>query len=145
MTALTQTEPIEVLVLGELGAGLTADSGLPRLSANVTTGGTGQDAFDLISRQGRHAGTSRPALILLDLDEHAEQGWALLHQIKGDARFRRIPIIVLGADNSPAERARAYDLQANCYVPRPEDERHLGLLITRIEDFWLSRARLPAG
>jgi CheY-like chemotaxis protein len=142
---LTQTEPIEVLVLGELGDGLTAGGALPRLSANVTTAGTGQDAFDQIRRQGRHAASYRPALILLDLDEHAEQGLSLLHQIKGDAQFRRIPIIVLGAADSPAERARAYDLQANCYLPRPEDERHLGLLITRIEEFWLTRARLPAG
>lgn len=144
MSPATRTEPLELLVLGNAGTGLTS-AGAPRtaLTANVTFAANRPTALALLRKQGRHSGARRPALILLDLDGHGEQGWTLLHQVKEDPQLKRIPIIVLGATNSREERARAYDLRANCYLPRQEDG-DLSLLFERIEDFWLTRARLPA-
>ena len=144
MTAPTQTEALELLILGS--AGLTPDaSRFAQLSANVTINGNRPNALTLVRKQGRHARAPRPALILLDLDGYGEQGWALLREIKGDPQLRRIPVIVLGASNSGQERARAYDLHANSYLPRREDEASLAALLGQIEDFWLTKVRLPAG
>lgn len=146
MTPATRTEAHEVLVLGRAGAGLTSEGALSaRLSANVTIAGNRSSALALLRKQGRHTDARRPALILLDLDGHGEQGWTLLREIKGDPRLRRIPVIVLGAANSSEETARAYDLHANCYLPRLEGEDRLKLLFERIEEFWLARVRLPGG
>jgi len=146
VTPATQTEPLELLVLGNAGTGFTSAGAPPSvLSANVTVTATRPSALALLRKQGRHAGARRPALILLDLDGHGEQGWTLLHEVKADPQLKRIPVIVLGVANSAEERARAYDLHANCYLARPEDEGSLGLLLERIGDFWLARVRLPAG
>ncbi len=146
MTPATRTEALELLVLGNAGAGLTSNRALPaRLSANVTIGGKRPNALALLRKQGHNATAKRPALILLDLDGHGEQGWTLLHEIKGDPQLRRIPVIVLGAANSGEERARAYDLHANCYLQRPENKERLGVLLDRIEGFWFMRVRLPVG
>jgi CheY-like chemotaxis protein len=144
VTAPAQTQALELLILG--GAGLTPDaSRFAKLSANVTITGIRPNALALLRKQGRHARAPRPALILLDLGRCGEQGWALLREIKGDPQLRRIPVIVLGASNSGQERARAYDLHANSYLPRPRDEARLGALLEQIEDFWLTKVRLPAG
>jgi len=144
VTAPTQTEALELLILGD--ASLAPDASLfAKLSANVTITGIRSNALTLLRKQGRYARAQRPALILLDLDGYGEQGWALLREIKGDPQLRRIPVIVLGASNSGQERARAYDLHANSYLPRPEDEARLGALLEQIEDFWLTKVRLPAG
>lgn len=144
MTAPTRTAALELLILG--GAGLTPDdSRFAKLSANVTINWNRPNALALVRKQGRHARAARPALILLDLDGYGERGWALLREIKGDPQLRRIPVIVLGPSNSGQERARAYDLHANSYLPRPEDEASLGALLKQIEDFWLTKVRLTAG
>ena len=144
MTAPTQTEALELLILG--GAGPTLDaSRFAKLPAKVTTTGIRSNAIALLRKQGRHVRGQRPALLLLDLDGYGEQGWALLREIKGDPQLRRIPVIVLSASNSGQERARAYDLHANSYLPRPDDEATLGALLEQIEGFWLTQVRLPAG
>ena len=146
MTPVTRTEAPELLVLGNADKGLMSNGSLPaRLSANVTIGANRPNALARLRKQGHNAAAKRPALILLDLEGHGEQGWALLHEIKADPQLRRIPVIVLGAANSGAERARAYDLHANCYLRRPEDKERLGVLLERIEDFWFMRVRLPGG
>jgi len=146
VTATTRTEALEMLVLVNAGTALTSNGALPAsLSANVIIGGNRPNALALLRKQGQNAAAKRPALILLDLDGHSEQGWTLLHEIKGDPQLRRIPVIVLGAVNSREERARAYDLHANCYLRRPEDKERLGVLLERIEDFWFMRVRLPVG
>lgn len=145
MTLATRTEPLDLLVLGNAGTGLMSDGALPGgLSATVTLAGNRPNALALLRKQGRHAAARRPALILVDLDGHGEQGWTMLREIKGDPQLRRIPVVILGAGNPVDEKARAYDLHANCYLPRPEDE-DLGVLLEAIEDFWLARVRLPAG
>jgi len=144
VTPVTRTEALELLVLGNPGTGLMSNGALPaRLSSNVTIGDNRPNALALLRKQGHNAASKRPALILLDLNGYGEQGWALLHEIKADPQLRRIPVIVLGATNSSAERARAYDLYANCYLRRPEDKERLGALLESIEDFWFMRVRLP--
>jgi two-component system, chemotaxis family, response regulator Rcp1 len=135
-----------MLVLGGIGTALMSDGALPNIqSANVMLAGNRADAVALLRKHGRHAGARRPALILLDVAAYGEQGWSLLREVKGDPQLMRIPVIVLGAANSREERARAYDLHANCYLPRPEDEKRLAFLLERIDDFWLTRVRLPGG
>jgi two-component system, chemotaxis family, response regulator Rcp1 len=142
VTSVTRTEALELLVLGNAGTGLTSNGALPaRLAATVTIGGNPSNALTRLRKQGHNAAAKR--LILLDLD--GEQGWGLLREIKADPQLRRIPVIVLGAANSSAERARAYDLHANCYLRRPEDKERLGALLESIEDFWFMRVRLPVG
>ena len=146
MTPATRTEPLEMLVLGNATTGLKSAGALHiGLSANVTTASNRPNALAMLRKQGRHAGARRPTLILLDLNVNGEQGWTLLREIKGDPQLSRIPVIVLGTESSSEERARAYGLRANCYLPRPEDEDRLAFLFERIEDFWLARVRLPAG
>jgi CheY-like chemotaxis protein len=117
---------------------------LSGFSANVTLAGSRPNALARLRREGRHAAARRPALVLLDLTE-GEQGWRLLSEIKEDPQLRRIPVIVLGPARRRDEKARAYRLRANSYLVCPEGPASLGDLIQKIEEFWLTKVKLPTG
>ena len=61
---------------------------------------------------------STPDLLFLDINLPGLSGLELLARIKGDARLRRIPVIMLTTSDSPADVARAYALGAGGYVSK---------------------------
>lgn len=104
----------------------------------------GQEALQLLRRIAPHAGATRPDLILLDLNLPRKDGRELLAEIKTDPLLRRIPVIVLTTSQADSDIQRAYDLNANCYVPKPADLDQFLKVVRCIDDFWLSVAKLPA-
>jgi CheY-like chemotaxis protein len=87
----------------------------------------------------------RPTAILLDGANHGDKAWEILHNLKSDPRLQRVPVIFVGASPSPDEKTRAYKEGANSYVAAPGEGTHVDSLLQRIEDFWLTRVRLPTG
>ena len=146
MIATTRTEaPLELLLVGGDSDAVTIAASLVNLSAKVRFARNRQSALALLRKQSNRASPGRPALILLDIGQQGEQGWTVLREIKGDRQLMRTPVMVLGATNSREERERAYDLRANSYLPGPSDEGRSAILFERIEEFWLSKVRLPVG
>ncbi|CAN5237882.1 response regulator [soil metagenome] len=86
----------------------------------------------------------RPDLILLDLNLPRKGGHEVLRELKGDPRFRRIPIIVLTTSDADDDITRSYDLSANCFVTKPANLDEFLDVMHCVEDFWLKIARLPA-
>ena len=62
----------------------------------------GEEALAMLRRQPPHQGSSRPNLVLLDLNLPRMDGRELLAQLKHDPELRRIPVVVL--TTSGAER-----------------------------------------
>ena len=56
---------------------------------------------------------------------------------------RRIPVVVLTSSQSDDDVLSVYNLQANCYVPKPADLERFLTVIRAIEHFWFTTARLP--
>ena len=67
----------------------------------------------------------------------------VLAEIKTDATLRRIPVVVLTSSQSDDDILSVYNLQANCYVPKPADLERFLTVIRSIEHFWFTTARLP--
>jgi CheY-like chemotaxis protein len=146
VTGATQTEPLGILVLGRSGANGSLGNKRPAdHSAAITYEASRPGALALLRGHGKRQRAPRPALVLVDLDCNSEDGWTLLRDIKGDPQLKRIPVIVVGASNSNDERSRAYQLHANSYLARLGDESQLNLLFEQIDQFWLTKVRLPAG
>lgn len=103
----------------------------------------GVEALDFLNRRGRFAGAPHPDMILLDLNLPKKDGREVLAEIKGDERFRRIPVIVLTTSSAEQDILSSYDLHANCYVTKPVDLDQFIGAIRQIEDFWLSVVKLP--
>jgi len=96
-----------------------------------------------LRRAGRHATAPTPDLILLDLNLPRKDGREVLEEIKSDARLRRIPVIVLTTSQDERDVRTSYDLQANCYVPKPIDYDHFASVIAAIDTFWFTIVTLP--
>jgi chemotaxis family two-component system response regulator Rcp1 len=103
----------------------------------------GEQAMAYLRNEGPYAQSPRPRLILLDLNMPRMDGRELLAEIKSERKFSRIPVMILSTSTDQEDIQRAYDLHANCYVPKPSDLDSLVQLSKVIERFWLNAALLP--
>jgi CheY-like chemotaxis protein len=105
--------------------------------------GDGVEAISFLRRTDGHEDAPRPDLILLDLNLPRRDGRSVLEDIKSDPDLRRIPVIVLSTSEATDDVVQSYDLHANAYVTKPVDFNEFVNVIRRIDDFFLSVARLP--
>ena len=114
------------------------------VSSHLNITRDGEQALAYLRREGPYSKSPRPAFILLDLNLPRKDGREVLEAIKQDEALRQIPVVILTTSTNPEDVRRAYDLHANCYVPKPLDIDKLVELGKALEDFWLSTVLLPA-
>jgi len=103
----------------------------------------GLEALAFLRRDGPHAGAPRPDLILLDLNLPKIDGCEVLAQIKEDDHLKMIPTLILTTSDSEDDITKCYQLQANCYLSKPVRLESFESLVRCINDFWLTRVKLP--
>ena len=103
----------------------------------------GVEAMLFLRRQGGHVDAPRPDLILLDLNMPKMDGRQVLAQIKTDESLKTIPTVILTTSDAEADIVNSYQLQANCYLTKPVQFDAFEALVKSINDFWLTRAKLP--
>ena len=104
----------------------------------------GVEALAFLRKEGVYGDAARPALILLDLNLAKKSGREVLAEMKNDPDLRRIPVVVFSTSGSEDDVLTAYGLHANCYIAKPKDMSQLIAVVRCIEEFWLTRVRLPA-
>jgi chemotaxis family two-component system response regulator Rcp1 len=117
------------------------ESGVP---ANLHVARDGEQAMQYLRREGEFRDSPRPQFVLLDLNLPRKDGCEVLAEIKSAADLRRIPVLILSTSTRHEDIQRAYDLHANCYIPKPPDLDKLVELGREIKAFWLCMAALPA-
>ncbi|HEU4740558.1 MAG TPA: response regulator [Meiothermus sp.] len=105
--------------------------------------GDGVEALAFLRRQGHYAQTSRPDIVLLDLNLPKKSGLEVLAELKEDPDLRRIPVIVLTTSQAEEDIVKSYHAHANAYVTKPVDFEKFIAVVRRFEDFWLAVVRLP--
>lgn len=103
----------------------------------------GVEAMAFLKQQEKHANAPRPDLILLDLNLPKMDGREVLAQIKGDDHLRTIPTVILTTSDAEADIVKSYQLRANCYLSKPVQLDAFENLVKSINDFWLTKAKLP--
>jgi len=103
----------------------------------------GVEAMEFLRNEGGHAESPRPDLILLDLNLPRMDGREVLALIKADADLKSIPTVILTTSEAEVDIAKSYDLQANCYLSKPVQLDSFESLVKSINDFWLTKAKLP--
>ena len=76
-------------------------------------------AMAFLHREPRFETSPRPSFILLDLNLPRKGGHEVLAEIKLDRDLRRIPVFILSTSTGCDDITNAYDLHANCYIPKP--------------------------
>jgi two-component system, chemotaxis family, response regulator Rcp1 len=103
----------------------------------------GVEAMAFLRQQGKYLGAPRPDLILLDLNLPKMDGREVLAHIKEDDDLKTIPTVILTTSDAEADIVKSYELQANCYLTKPVQLDAFESLVKSINDFWLTKARLP--
>lgn len=105
--------------------------------------GDGVSAMEYLRKEGEYADAPTPGLVLLDLNLPRMDGREVLQAVKEDVELRRIPVIVLTTSESEEDVLRSYALHANAYVTKPVDFDRFVEVVRRIDEFFVSVARLP--
>jgi len=113
------------------------------ISSHLNIVRDGEQALAFLRQEGTYSKSPRPAIVLLDLNLPRKDGREVLTEIKKDKALRQIPVVILSTSTAPEDVRRAYDLHANCYVPKPLDLEKLVQLGKSLEEFWLTTAILP--
>lgn len=86
-----------------------------------------------------------PALVVLDVKMPRLSGIEVLGAIRDDARFDRVPVVMMTSSDEPTDIEVCRRLGADAYVRKPVDfEEYLGL-VAEVAQFWLAHPRGSRG
>ena len=108
--------------------------------------GDGQQVMDFLLEEERRAGngSTRPMLLLLDLNMPVMDGYQVLERIRARERMHHIPVAVLTTTDDEREVNRCYALGCNVYLTKPVDYNHFSDAVRRLGLF-LSVVTVPEG
>ena len=100
----------------------------------------GAEAVDFLFADGAYEARrpdEQPQLILLDLKLPKLGGLEVLRRIRGDARTRFIPVVVLTTSTEQRDIVESYSLGANSYVQKPVDFNEFIDATRQLGTYWL--------
>jgi two-component system response regulator len=104
----------------------------------------GVEAIAFLHQEGKYSQMPRPDLILLDLHLPKKDGLGVLAEIRANSKFHNIPVIILTTSECQEDILNCYQLEANCYLTKPDNLDKFHQTVTFIKDFWLNFAKLPS-
>ena len=110
---------------------------------NLSVAANGEETLAFLRRQGKYAGASRPAMVLLDLNMPKKNGWEVLLEMKKDPQLDCIPVLILTTSGAEEDIVRGYKLHANAYITKPNSMDRWASIVKSIEEFWMHVAKLP--
>jgi len=106
----------------------------------------GAEALEILFGEGKfmdHEIDLLPAVVLLDLKLPKVSGIEVLRRIRGDARTRRLPVVVLTSSRQERDRDEVYDLGANSYICKPVDFEKFTEAVGSLGMYWVLLNELP--
>jgi CheY-like chemotaxis protein len=110
------------------------------LGCTIDAVADGQEALDYLFGEGAYQGRDaavQPQLVLLDLNLPRLGGLEVLRAMRGDARTRRVPVVVLSSSDEQRDIACSYDLGANSYVRKSVDFGKFVDEARQVGTYWL--------
>jgi len=116
------------------------------LANHVFIAHDGEEALDFLFCTGPHANRSfehPPKLVLLDLKMPKVDGMQVLRQIKGDARTKTIPVVLMTSSREERDMVSGYDLGVNSYIQKPVDFGEFRKAVKLLGLYWLVTNQPP--
>lgn len=105
----------------------------------------GVEALELLFGDGAGSAPVRPVVVLLDLKLPRVDGLQVLERIRGDARTRDLPVVVLTSSDEEEDRHRSYALHVNSYVRKPVDFDRFQAAVRQLGLYWTVLNEPPPG
>ncbi len=80
--------------------------------------------------------SSRPDLILLDVNLPKIDGMEVLKEVKADPLLKKIPVVVLTGSNRDADKLKSYELGCNSYIQKSSRFEEFVRVINKIVEYW---------
>ncbi|GJL55651.1 MAG: response regulator [Nitrospirales bacterium] len=114
-----------------------------KLSVELDVVSNGEQALLYLRREAHYAHTTRPDLVLLDINLPRKNGWEVLEAIKTHAQLKSLPVTMLTTSSEDPDIQRSYDLGANSYVTKPIGIEEFRRVVQAIQDFWFTIVKFP--
>ena len=108
--------------------------------------GDGAEAIDYLWGVDDYADRQQfplPTLILMDLKMPRVDGFEFLAWLRREPGVRSIPVVVLSSSNLPVDVQRAYELGANSFVVKAQDNAGLPDMLRTLASYWLEVCETP--
>ena len=99
--------------------------------------GDGDEAISFLHRRGKYGDAPAPDLVILDLNLPGKDGRMVLKELKSDALFCKIPIVVFTTSQASADITSSYELGANCYIQKPVDFDQFRGTVKSVGMYWM--------
>jgi len=98
----------------------------------------GVEVLDFLYRRGAFADRPDecPAVLLLDIKMPRMDGLEVLRTLREDAKFRKLPVVILSSSREENDLARSWDLGVNAYVVKPVDVEQFFVAVRTLGQFW---------
>lgn len=100
----------------------------------------GAEALEFVFCEGQYANRqvdNVPKVILLDLKLPKIDGLEVLKRIKGDARTKNIPVVVLTSSREQQDVVESYKLGVNSYIVKPVNFERFVEAVQSLGMYWL--------
>jgi len=111
-----------------------------KLANSIHIAEDGQQALDFVFCRGAYSGrtfATPPKVIFLDLKMPKVDGIDVLRAIRGDARTKAIPVVILTSSKEQRDIVEGYKLGVNAYIQKPVDFEEFRRVIEQVGMFWL--------
>jgi CheY-like chemotaxis protein len=105
----------------------------------------GVEVIEYLRCEGKFSGRNdgNPAFILLDIKMPRLDGIEVLTIIRGDAKLKMIPVVILTSSREEQDLIRSYNLGVNAYVVKPVDFTEFIAAVKQIGVFWAILNEVP--
>jgi CheY-like chemotaxis protein len=109
-----------------------------KLANEVVTVRDGAEALDYLYSRGAFANRvpGAPGVVLLDLKLPKVDGIEVLRTVKGDARLKTIPVVVVTSSREERDLVRSYQLGVNSFVVKPVDFAEFTEAVKQLGLYW---------
>ncbi|HEX2123012.1 MAG TPA: response regulator [Thermoanaerobaculia bacterium] len=108
-----------------------------RIANELVVASSGDEALAVLFGDGNGQPPLVPALVLLDLKLPRVGGIEVLRRIRGDARMRLTPVVVLTSSDEERDLVESYTLGVNSYVRKPIDYADFVDAVRQLGIYWL--------
>lgn len=106
----------------------------------------GEEALQFLFGEGPYAGRNvedAPRVILLDLKLPKVDGLEVLQRVKGDARTKSTPVVVLTSSQEQRDVIESYKLGVNSYIVKPVNFDRFAAAVRDLGLYWLVLNQAP--
>lgn len=133
---LVEDDPQDVEITKEV-----MDLSKVKLKVNVV--GNGAEALAYLRREDPYKDSTRPDLILLDLNMPKMNGREFLEEMKKDQSLRLIPVVILTTSEADEDIVKTYEMGASCYVTKPVGLDQFQKVVQAVDNFWFTVVKYP--